>query len=909
MYSFNLEKAIATWRHSLQQNRSFLNDDLDELENHLRDHIDALVGQGMSLKDAFEKAVNRLGSHSELAEEYKKVRYGRSKRKRSILSTSTWQFSMLKNYLTIAVRNLYRNPFFSGLNILGLAVGLASCLLILLYVAYEKSFDQHHKQVDTIYRLNWDYNWNETEGIGSGTPPPLAQTLVDEVPQVDVATRIYRAPEMVTRYGDTFFSEPGIIAADPNFFDVFSFNLLEGSPATALSEPGNVILTQETASKYFGTSPAIGETIEIGKSQDAFGGYYSNTFRVVGVLENVPPNSHFDFDMLTSMASFPIVEYFDWSWVWMQVTTYAVIDNQASVSMIEARLKELVAQHAPAAFQRIGFSYDELMQNGGRWDFVLQPLGDIYLKSQGIGNRLGPLGNSTYLNILMIVALFILVIACINFMNLSTARSVSRAKEVGIRKVLGSERKGLVGLFITEAILLTGIAMVVAIGLAATFLYPFSRFASIHLETLALSSGTWLLLLLPATLLIGLLTGSYPSLYLSRFAPIAIMKKNQATGKGGQVFRNSLVVFQFGISIALIVCTLLVNKQMRFFTEGDIGFEKEGLLIISNENNRLGDQAATFAEVLHTKANIASTAQTTGIPFSSGFQDYYKVEGRGEEQFDLVSYMVDDDFMETLGLDLVQGQGFSEEFPSSRSGVVLNESAVRQFGLEDPIGKTITYPTAGEFEIIGIVKDFNFMSLHESIMPFALFHQESETYNIPNAYVVARVQMNNVQQTLGEIRTVWNTFASDEPFEYSFLDDGLAAQYRSESQLQTIFMIFSALAILIACIGLIGLAAFSAERRTKEIGIRKSLGATVPGLLLLLVRDFIKWVLVANLIAWPVAWTGMNWWFSGFAYSVDIGYAAFIIASGVALLISIATVGYHASKVALANPIQSLKIE
>ena len=909
MNTFNLEKAIATWRHSLHLNRSFLSEDLDELESHLRDHIDAQVKQGFNLQEAFDKAVKRLGTHGELTSEYKKVRYGRSKRKRNALKESTWQFSMLKNYLIIAFRNLRRHPFFSGLNIVGLAIGLASCLLILLYVTYEKSFDKHHEKADTIYRLNWDYNWNDTEGIGPGTPPPLARTLINEIPEVEVATRIYRAPEMITRYGDTFFSEARIFAADHNIFEVFSFTLLEGNPATALTQPGSVILTKETALRYFGTAPALGQTIEIGESQDAFGGYYSNTFKVTGVLESLPPNSHLDFDALTSMSSFPIVEFFDWSWIWMQVTTYAVVHDPASVSAIETGLKELVARHAPAAFQRVGFSYDELMQSGGRWDFVLQPLDDIYLGSQGIGNRLGPRGNRTYLYILLIVALFIPIIACINFMNLSTARSVSRAKEVGVRKVLGSERKSLVGLFMTEAVLLTAVAMVIAIGLAAVFLYPFSQFAGIHLESSALSSGLWPVLLLPATLLIGLLTGSYPSLYLSRFSPLAAMKKSPTTGKEGRIFRNGLVVFQFAISIALIVCTLLVNKQMRFFEHVNMGFEKEGLLVISNENDRLGDQAASFADLIQTEASIVSAAQTTGIPFSSAFQDYYKVEGRGDEQFDLISYTVDDDFMETMGLEIIEGQGFSEEFPSTRRGVVLNESAVIQFGLENPIGKTITYPSAGAFEIIGVVKDFNFMSLHEPIMPFALFHLESETYSIPNAYVVARVQMGQIEQTLSKIQEVWQSFVPDAPFEYSFLDDNLAAQYRSERLLQTIFFIFSTLAIVIACTGLVGLAAFVAEKRTREIGIRKSLGATVPGLLILLVKDFIKWVLVANLIAWPLAGFGMSWWFSGFAYSVEMGYAAFIIASGVALLISVMTVGYHASKVALSNPIQSLRYE
>lgn len=340
-----------------------------------------------------------------------------------------------------------------------------------------------------------------------------------------------------------------------------------------------------------------------------------------------------------------------------------------------------------------------------------------------------------------------------------------------------------------------------------------------------------------------------------------------------------------------------------------MGFEKEGLLIISNENGRLGDQAATFADVLEADANIISAAQTTGVPFSGGFQDYYKVETRGDEQFDLTSYMVDDEFVQTLGLEVIQGNAFSKDFASNERSVVLNESAVQQFGLDDPIGKTITYPTMGTFEIIGVVKDFNFMSLHESIMPFALFHQDSESYDIPNAYVVARMQMGNVRQTLNEIRKAWRTFAPDAPFEYSFLNDRLAAQYRSERQLQSIFFIFSALAIFIACIGLVGLAAFAAEKRKKEIGIRKTLGATVPGLLTLLVKDFVKWVLVANLIAWPLAGFVMNWWFGGFAYSVEMGYAAFIFATGIAVSISILTVGYQASKIAFTNPMQSLRTE
>ena len=814
---------------------------------------------------------------------------------------------MLRNYLTIAVRGLHRHPIFAGLNIIGLAVGLASCLLILLYVTDELNYDQFHDRADDIYRLNWDFNWNDNEGIGAGTPPPLAATMLNNLPEVEATTRVYPVADMVVRYEDTFFNETRIFGVDPNFFEFFSFTLLQGDPETALSEPGSVLLTEETARKYFGDAPALGKIIRIGEDQTNFAGTYSSTFRVTGILAQPPHNTHFEFDIITSMASHPFVAFFDWSWVWMQVATYAIVDEGASLETLEAKMVDLVATHAPASFNRIGFSYEDLINEGGRWNFVFQPMTDIHLGSANIGNRLGTLGNSTDLYIFSVVALFLLLIACINFMNLATARSAGRAKEVGVRKVLGSVRSNLMGQFMTEALLQSFLAMLIAVGLAAALLVPFGQMAG---KPLSLLRPVWLpAALIALTVLVGLLAGSYPSLYLSAFRPIEALKGRIVSGRRGRRFRNGLVVVQFAISIALIACTLLVQSQMRYFRQADVGFDKEGVLVISNQNNRLKNQAESFKEILKNRPQIINAALTTGVPPDYGFQDYYKVEGRSDEQFDLISYMVDDDFEATLGLEIVQGQGFSKDFPSSVDGVILNEVAVQRIGWDDPIGKTITYPSAGTYTVIGVMKDFNFLSLRQPIVPFALFHRASESYQIPNAYVVVRLRQDDLASTLATIESEWKALAPDAPFEYTFLDDNLQAQYQAEQRLELLFLVFAGLAILVACLGLWGLAAYTAERRTKEIGVRKTLGATVPNVLVLLVKGFTKWVLLANLIAWPVAWLAMNQWLQGFAYRVEISWWIFLIAGLTALGVALLTVSFQAVKAAMANPIDALRYE
>jgi putative ABC transport system permease protein len=821
---------------------------------------------------------------------------------------------MFKNYLKIALRNLIKHKMYSLINVCGLATGLACTILILLWVRDELSFDRLHENATDIYRINWDFKWNNNEGVGPGTPPPLAAALMREIPEVDAATRIYPVPKMVVRYGGRFFNEDRILGVDENFFEIFNFKLETGNAETALDEPNSVILSEASARKYFGDESALGKILTIGDSKEMFRKRYDNLFKVTAIVQNPPSNSHIQFDMLTSMSSHPAVSFFDWSWVWMQVTTYAKLDAGVLVPIVEAKIPAIVKKYAPAAFTRVGFSFDELMSGGGRWDFVLQPLADVYLGSTQIGNRLGPIGNRMYVYLFSIIAGFILFIACINFMNLSTARSAKRAREVGVRKAMGSARHELVAQFLIESIIFSLLALPIALFLVELAIVPFNNLSGKFLQ-FNLFDPHWLpAALLALTLFVGLVAGSYPGFYLSSFRPVQILKGKFHSSGNNLRFRNVLVIFQFAITIALIACTLLVQKQMNFVRQADLGFDREGVVIISNENHRLGDQAEAFKERLQAHSQIIDASISSGVPPNWGFQDYYKLEGKGDEQFDLISYMTDEDFLSTLDIEIVQGRGFFKEFATDAESVILNEAAVKFFGWDDnPLGKTLMYPGSphgeAKYQVIGVMKDFNFLALYSPIMPFALFHTSSKSYNIPRSYVVVRIPTSDVERTIKFVESEWKSFAPTTPFEYTFLDESLDDQYRAEQRLGKIFLIFSGLTIFIACIGLLGLAAFSAEQRTKEIGIRKVLGASVHSVSALLSREFTKWVVVANLIAWPAAYFAMNRWLQNFAYRVEIGWGTFAFAGGLALLIAVLTVSTQAIKAALANPVESLRYE
>lgn len=909
MGNFDLDRAIKAWRKGLTRNRAFFPEDLDELEGHLRDHIEELTASGLGSKEALEAALRRLGQHRLLEGEFRKVRRGRSKRAASWRSDSAWTLALVGNYLRIATRTLRRHAFFTSLNVAGLAVGLASCLLILLYLQSEFSYDRFHEDGDRIHRLNWDFAWDGREGIGSGTPPPLAAALLDEIPGIEAVTRLYSIGDVVVRRADRFFTEGGIVAVDSSFLRLFTFPLLRGNAENALSAPGSIILTESAARKYFGEEDPIGQPLRVGEDGVVFGRPYSSDFTVTGVAQDVPEGSHIQFDMLTSMDSHPQVEQFDWSWIWMQVTTYARVAPRADLVAMEEQITDLVARRAPPAFTQVGFSFDELLEAGGRWDFRFQPIQDVYLGSADIGNRVGPTGSIRNLKIFGVVALFVLLIACINAMNLSTARSSRRANEVGVRKALGSARSGLMAQFLTESILFSFIATVLAVALAWMLLGPFNQIAGKSLSLSVLLTPTGLGILLSAVFGVGLLSGVYPGLYLSAFRPVEVLKGRGPSGKGGRRFRSVLVVVQFTISIELIACTLLVRGQMDFFRDMDLGFERQGVMVLSNHDHRLGNSADAFVDALMEQGLVESASISSGVPTTFSFEDYYKVDGRGDEQFEMASYLVDDHFVDTYGLEVMEGQAFQPASPVNRRSVILNQVAVSQFGLVDPVGKRITYPGVGDFTVIGIVRDFNFRSLDQPIRPFGLIHESSEAYQIPNSSISVRVPVDRLQESIAAVRAEWERFAPDQPFEYTFMDQNLEAQYAEQRRLESLFLIFAALAILVACLGLLGLAAFVVERRTKEIGIRKSLGATDTSLVQLLIRDFTKWVLLANLLAWPIAWMWVQDWLEDFAFQTEVSLWPFLVAGLAALAIAVLTVGLQAARAARADPVTALRYD
>ncbi len=816
---------------------------------------------------------------------------------------------MLGNYLKIAFRNLRRNKLYSFINVVGLAMGIACAVLIFLWVRNETSYDDFFKDTASMYRVNWSYLWNGAEGIGPTTPPPLAAKLTEEVPEIASTIRIYPAPPDIGRYGGKLFNEERIFGVDSNFFDFFSFRFSAGDPRTALSSPNSVVLTASTARRYFGGESPVGKMLELGDKRWEINRPYDNLFLVTGVVEDPPENSHLQFDMLTSISSYPSVAFFNWSWVWMQVVTYARVPDPTMISAVEAKAKIVVAKYAPAAFRRVGFSYDELIKSGGRWDFVLQPLNDVYLGSSQIGNRLGPIGNRSYVLSFSLIAAFILLIACVNFMNLSTARAEKRAKEVGVRKSLGSSRESLFAQFMTESVVHSLLALPLALFFVELCLGPFTTLVGkpIHFR---LFDPIWQIpVLIGLSMCLGVFAGSYPGLYLSAIRPVQIFREGPGGRIGGRRLRGFLTIFQFAIGIGLIVCTLLVHEQVRFVNNADLGFKKENLIVVSNVNSPLGTQLDAFRAKVATLPHVVEASITSGVPPNSGFADYYKVQGKGDEQLMLISYMVDENFMSTLGITLDAGRGFQKEDPSDANGVILNETAVKQFGIRDPIGKTINYPSKGTYTILGVAKDFNFQDLHAPVMPFGLFHRSSQSYSIPASYIVLRVNGQDLGSTIASLEATWKEFTDRTPFEFTFLDQDLEQQYTSERNLANIFLVFSVLAILIGALGLLGLASFVTERRTKEIGVRKVLGASVPQVVFLLSKEFSKWVLIANIVAWPVAYYVMDRWLQNFAYRTNIGIGLFILSGISALVIALVTVSTLAIRAAAANPVEALRYE
>ena len=825
---------------------------------------------------------------------------------------------MIKNYFKTAWRNMMRNKTSSFINISGLSIGIACVLMIVIYIQNELSYDKFHKDADRIFQVTLKGNMGGQEFWAGNTPPPVGKALVSNFPEIESYTRFYKARDIVARYGsnnstEKFFTEKNIIAVDSNFLEFFGFKMLEGDPATVLLKPGSVVITAGIAKKYFGNEKAIGQTIVMNENR--------KPFTVTGVLENIPSQSSIQFDFLMPVADFPAVKQFSWSWVWQQMISYVKLrDNiktdASSIRELEAKFPAMVRVQAASAFRRIGKPFDEFIKSGGKWDLHLLPLTDVHLRSGDIGIPwISHLSNIKYIYIFGSIALFIIILACVNFMNLSTARSAKRAREVGIRKTAGSTRSQLVKQFLAEAFLYSLISSMIAVILVAVLLKPFSNITGESIDVgVAFTASLWIALI-ALTILIGLLAGSYPAFYLTSFNPVTVLtgKTISKSGKGALFIRNGLVIFQFTISTILIIGTLVVFKQLNFFRNANMGLNKENVLVIAN-SNRLGSSEESFRQTISQMPGVSNVSIANSIPTGNLFGDSYIPDQNGEQQvakdINLTSFIIDYDFIPTLKIQVVKGRNFSRDFSDSLS-VILNEEAAKQIGWKDAIGQRIQYPGGNNewYTVIGIAKDFNVQSLQTPMTPFALFHTSSKSYDLGTTFMMVRMKPGDISNTLSKIESKWKTFVSGEPFDYNFLDASFDALYRSEQRMGSIFGIFTALSLFIACLGLFGLSAYIAERRIKEIGVRKVLGASVPNVVALLSKDFLILTLVAAFIAFPIAWWWMNKWLEDFAYRININWTVFLIAGLCTLLVALLTVSFQAIKAAIANPIKSLRTE
>jgi putative ABC transport system permease protein len=809
---------------------------------------------------------------------------------------------MLKNYLKIGWRNLLKNKTFSLINIIGLAIGLSCFILISLFVLDELSFDRFNANADRIYRVNSDLIFNGSELRLPVASDMMGSTLKKDYPQVEEFTRVFTSNgSKLIRKGNLFINEARVAHVDSTFFRIFSFSSVNGNTETALNEPNTVVITESTAKKYFGNGDPVGKTIE---TNDAG----KTLYHVTAVIRDMPSNSHFHFDFLFSMKN---VDYNWGTYTSHNFFTYLVLKAGVDYKEFEKKFPDYVDRYViPQASQFMQIkSRAEFEKAGNRLSYSLVPLTKIHLYSTDRNFELSPPGNIQYIYIFSAVAIFILIIACINFMNLTTAKSANRAKEVGIRKVLGTERKGLIFQFLSESILMVCFALVFALLIAMLVLPFFNTIASksMHISNLF---STWLLpalVLLP--FLVGLLAGLYPAFFLSRFRPVEVLKGNLSQGSRRAGLRSLLVVFQFTTSIILIIGTFIIYGQLHFIQTTNLGFNKDQVLIVDGAN-ALGNKIEAFKNEILSNPGVRSGTISSYLPVPSSRTDYTFSKTPvmdSKTGLDLQVWNIDYDYLKTMGMELSKGRNFSKDFADSNA-IIINETTAKIIGYDEPVGKTLYsmdqpgVPPA-VLHIIGVVKNFHFESLRENIGPLC-FHLGNST-----GFVAFKITAASIPDVLKKAESSWKSLAPNMPYSYQFMDESFSEMYRSEQRVGTVVMIFSVLAILVACLGLFGLAAFVAEQRTKEIGIRKVLGASVQGIVQLLSRDFVRLVLISFLIAVPTAWYFMSKWLQDFAYRIQISWSVFFIAGLLALGIALMTISLQAVKAAVANPVRSLRAE
>ena len=806
---------------------------------------------------------------------------------------------MLKNYLMIAFRNLVRFKTYSLINILGLAVGIACCLLILLFVSDELSYDKFHKNFKNIYRACLESRIGNNELNAAVTPAPMAEALLKDFPQVKAAAKFTGFGSHVLRYKSKIYSEEKYFWTDENIFDVFSFEFVRGDEKKALTQPNTIVITEKMAEKYFGNEDPIGKLINIDNESD---------FIVTGVVKEFPSNSHFHFDFLSSFVGQIEGDQF---WFRNNFYTYFTLQDGVNPKEFETQMNNKFVEYtSPEIIEATGLTMEDNIKQGFRYRFIIQPLADIHLHSH-FDYELETNSDISYVYNFSIIAIGVLLIAIVNFMNLSTAKSSRRAKEVGIRKTLGSSYGQLIKQFLFESILMSFLAVFLAVLLVELLLPYFNILALKEFSFNIFTNPIIILLLILLSVFIGVLAGSYPALFMATFKPVTILNRKLHQGSTGSFLRSGLVIFQFSISIILIIGTIIIYSQLQYMQNKNPGFNKEQVLII-HETNNLRTRTRTFIDELKSNPNVIVASNSDNV-IGSSFSSYTFRMSDKPEQAALLMWTVhtDADFANTYQFNFEEGRYFSQQRVTDSMSIVLNEAAVKMFGIKNnPVGQQITWIGGGyngqSSRIVGVIKDFHFESFHKEIGPFVMrLLPAGES----GEYISVRVASDNISGTIEFITQLWRKYTDQQEFEYTFLDEDFAKIHADEQRTGKLLTTFSIISIFVACLGLLGLAAYTSEQRTKEIGIRKTLGASFASIVVLLSKEFTKWVIISNLIAWPIAYYLMNNWLQDFIYRVKIDWWIFVLAGGIVLVIALITISFHSVKAATVNPIKSLMYE
>ena len=881
-YVFDLETAISTWMQFLSRNSALLPEDLDELEDHLRLELEDLNASGISDERRFRLACERIGDIAEISSAYQKVVWEKHMIQKPLKERLRAAINLSSSYVKTAWTGIIRQKGYAVLNLAGLSIALAACIVIVLYVQRELSYDRFNENADRVYRIE-TFNPNFA-GDNKRTPTvrwPVAELLKTSIPEIETLVRLQPDKQSIIQVGQNQFVEDRVLITEPEFFDVFDVNVFSGS-SEGLSTPNTVLISESMASKYFTGQNPVGQIIQIGdRSADA-----PVDFEIIGVFQDLPSTAHFGAEFITSLATLGTLD--PSVGIFRTIYAYIVLQEQSGESVVRQKLTEYWTDHV-AVLEHLGGTEPRLM-----------PLTDIHLFSSAMYD-IEPQGDINYVMMFVLVAFLLLLVACVNYMNLAVSRYLSRAKEVGIRKVVGAHRGQLIGQFLGESLVYAGIAFVVALGMAALILPTFSTVMDIQLDLYSTGWST-IVLFIPLVLGVGLISGSYPAFFLSKFSPATVFRgvlgpQNKA------LFRKALLSFQFVVTSGLIVGTLVVSLQMRFVQDQNLGAANDQILLLKTEG-ALSDNQEAFKTSLAAIPGVESVSYSYNFPGHQGAISFFnsdEIEMYEGEPLVLDQIWADEVFAQTIGLELIAGRLFSpDRAGDSENGVILNETAVKAFGWTDPIGKRIGLDDR-EKTVIGVVKDFHMTSMYEEIRPFIL------EMSLNTRMTGLLVSTATIGETLKSVEGVWEQFIPLFPFEYSFLDDDFKAMYRKETRLGQLFTAFSVLTILIAVLGLFGLVSFSANQRTKEIGIRKTMGASAGNITVLLSREYAGLIILSFLLATPIIYMIMQNWLDQFVYRIDLGIGMFALSGLILLVTTLGTVSLRAMRSAKSSPVECLR--